>query len=216
MKDIEKIYSTLSSNDFELIKNIFINADNSLKDQKIDSRASGTTCVLVIQVGEHIICANTGDSRAVLVFDEKNDENLNFIKVFPLSIDSKPEIPTEKERIIQSGGSVEKILNKYGQPTGPFRVWAKNKDYPGLAMSRSIGDFNGKSVGLIPDPEIIECNLSVYSKYIIICSDGVWEFLSNDDAMNIGKNIIWKIILEDFVKNLLIILLNFGKRKMLL
>ena len=187
LKDIEKIYSTLSSNDFELIKNIFINADNSLKDQKIDSRASGTTCVLVIQVGEHIICANTGDSRAVLVFDEKNDENLNFIKVFPLSIDSKPEIPTEKERIIQSGGSVEKILNKYGQPTGPFRVWAKNKDYPGLAMSRSIGDFNGKSVGLIPDPEIIECNLSVYSKYIIICSDGVWEFLSNDDAMNIGK-----------------------------
>ena len=187
LKDIEKIYSTLSSNNFELIKNIFINADNSLKDQKIDSTASGTTCVLVIQIGEHIICANTGDSRAVLVFDEKNDEKLDFIKVFPLSIDSKPEIPSEKERIIQSGGSVEKILNKYGQPTGPFRVWAKNKDYPGLAMSRCIGDFKGKSVGLIPDPEIIECNLSVYSKYIIICSDGVWEFLSNDDAMNIGK-----------------------------
>ena len=187
LKDIEKIYSTLSSNDFELIKNIFINADLSLKDQKIDSSSSGTTCVLVIQVGEHIICANTGDSRAVLVFDEKNDEKLNFIKVFPLSIDSKPEIPSEKERIIQSGGSVEKIINKYGQPAGPFRVWAKNKDYPGLAMSRSIGDFNGKSVGLIPDPEIIECTLSVYSKYIIICSDGVWEFLSNDDAMNIGK-----------------------------
>ena len=187
LKDIEKIYSTLSSNDFELIKNIFINADLTLKDQKIDSRTSGTTCVLVIQVGEHIICANTGDSRAVLVFDEKNDDKLNFIKVFPLSIDSKPEIPAEKERIIQAGGSVEKIINKYGQPAGPFRVWAKNKDYPGLAMSRSIGDFNGKSVGLIPDPEIIECNLSIYSKYIIICSDGVWEFLSNDDAMNIGK-----------------------------
>jgi len=187
LKDIEKIYSTLSSNDFELIKNIFINADLTLKDKKIDSRTSGTTCVLVIQVGEHIICANTGDSRAVLVFDEKNDDKLNFIKVFPLSIDSKPEIPAEKERIIQAGGSVEKIINKYGQPAGPFRVWAKNKDYPGLAMSRSIGDFNGKSVGLIPDPEIIECNLSIYSKYIIICSDGVWEFLSNDDAMNIGK-----------------------------
>ena len=112
LNDTEKIYSKLSSNDFEIIKNIIINADNVLKEQEIDSRTSGTTCVLVIHVGEHIICANTGDSRAVLVFDEKDDEELNYLKVFPLSIDSKPEIPSEKERIINSGGDVEKIRNK--------------------------------------------------------------------------------------------------------
>ena len=187
LNDTEKIYSKLSSNDFEIIKNIIINADNVLKEQEIDSRTSGTTCVLVIHIGEHIICANTGDSRAVLVFDEKDDEELNYLKVFPLSIDSKPEIPSEKERIINSGGDVEKIRNKFGQLVGPYRVWVKNKDYPGLAMSRSIGDFNAKVVGVIPNPEIIECNLSIYSKYIVICSDGVWEFLSNEDVMNVGK-----------------------------
>ena len=187
-KDVETIYSTLSHNNFEIIKEIFINGDNALRDQEIDSRSSGTTCVLVIHLGEHIICANAGDSRAVLVFDEKNDEKLNFLRVFPLSIDSKPENPGEKERILKCGGNVEKILNKYGQPVGPYRVWVKNKDYPGLAMSRSIGDFNGKSVGVIPNPEIIECNLSIYSKYIVICSDGVWEFLNNEEVMNIGKN----------------------------
>ena len=187
LNDTEKIYSKLSSNDFEIIKKIIINADIALKDQDIDSRTSGTTCVLVIHVGEHIICANTGDSRAVLVFDEKDDEELNYLKVFPLSIDSKPEIPSEKERIINSGGDVEKIRNKFGQLVGPYRVWVKNKDYPGLAMSRSIGDFNAKVVGVIPNPEIIECNLSIYSKYIVICSDGVWEFLSNEDVMNVGK-----------------------------
>ena len=185
--DIDKIYSKLSSNNFEIIKKIVINADNALKEQDIDSRTSGTTCVLVIHIGEHIICANTGDSRAVLIFDEKDDEELNYLKVFPLSIDSKPEIPSERERIINSGGDVEKIRNKFGQLVGPYRVWVKNKDYPGLAMSRSIGDFNAKVVGVIPNPEIIECNLSIYSKYIVICSDGVWEFLSNEDVMKVGK-----------------------------
>ena len=143
--------------------------------------------MLVIQVGHHIICANTGDSRAVLIFDEKNDNNLNNIKVFPLSYDTKPENYEEKKRILKMGGIVDKIINKYGNGVGPYRVWAKNKDYPGLAMSRSIGDFNGKNIGIIPDPEIIECNLTIYSKYIVICSDGVWEFLNNEDIMNFGK-----------------------------
>ena len=53
------------------------------------------------------------------------------------------------------GGKVEKIKNKYGKEIGPFRVWNKARDFPGLAMSRSIGDFNGKNIGIIPDPEII-------------------------------------------------------------
>ena len=187
IKDIEQLYEKLISEDFEIIKNIFINADNALRDEEIDSKNGGTTCVLVIHLGFHIICANVGDSRGILVFDEKNDINLNNLNVFPLSIDNKPENPKEKERICKMGGIVEQIKNLFGQGIGPFRVWAKNKDYPGLAMSRSLGDFNGKNIGIIPDPEIIECNLSIYCKYIVICSDGVWEFLNNKEVMNIGK-----------------------------
>ena len=187
LKTSDAIYTRLCHKDFDIIKDIFIYADQALRDQDIDSKNSGTTCVLVIQIGEHIICANVGDSRAVLVFDEKNDSNLDYIKLFPLSVDNKPERPEERERIMKMGGTVEKILNKYGNGVGPYRVWVKNKDFPGLAMSRSIGDFIGKGVGVIPDPEIIECNLSIYSKYIVICSDGVWEFLNNEDVMKLGK-----------------------------
>ena len=187
IKDIEKLYEKLISKDYEIIKDIFINADNTLRDEEIDSSNSGTTCVLVINIGVHIICANVGDSRGILVFDEKNDANLNSLNVFPLSIDNKPENSKEKERIVRMGGVVDQIKNSFGQGIGPFRVWAKNKDFPGLAMSRSIGDFNGKNIGIIPEPEIIECNLSFYCKYIVICSDGVWEFLNNKDVMNIGK-----------------------------
>ena len=187
LKNCEEIYKKLISKDYEIIKDIFTNADNALREQDIDSKNSGTTCVLVIHIGEHLICANTGDSRAILIFDEENDKDLESLRVFPLSVDNKPENPEEKERIYKMGGVVEKIMSRYGKGIGPYRVWIKNKDIPGLAMSRSIGDFIAKSVGVIPDPEIIECNLSVYAKYVVICSDGVWEFLNNEDVMDLGK-----------------------------
>ena len=184
IKDINTIYDKIKSNNFRMLKDIFINADNILRDQEIESRNSGTTCVIVIHLGEHIICANAGDSRAILIYDK--NENNNY-KVFPLSVDSKPELKVEKDRIYKMGGIVEKIKNQYGQEIGPYRVWNKNKEYPGLAMSRSIGDFSGKNLGIIPDPQIIETNTGININYIVICSDGVWEFLNNDDVMKIGN-----------------------------
>ena len=184
IKDLNMIYDKLKSNNFRMIKDIFIKADNILRDQEIESRNSGTTCVIVIHLGEHIICANAGDSRAILIYDKYKNNNY---KVFPLSIDSKPELKEEKERIIKMGGIVEKVRDQYGQEIGPYRVWGKSKEYPGLAMSRSIGDFSGKNLGIIPEPEIIETNFGININYIVICSDGVWEFLNNDDIMKIGN-----------------------------
>ena len=52
------------------------------------------------------------------------------------------------------GGEVRQLKNELGEYIGPYRVWAKNGDYPGLAMSRSIGDLKGKNIGIIPDPGI--------------------------------------------------------------
>ena len=157
---------------------------------EFDVEESGCTCCLIIHIGSHIICANTGDSRAILVYDHSNGINkkdLNYLDVVPLSIDFKPEIPEETQRIVRAGGEVEQMKDENGEGLGPYRVWAKGKDYPGLAMSRSIGDLKGKSIGVIPDPGIIEYNLNNSSRYVIVCSDGVWEFLNNQTVMNMGK-----------------------------
>lgn len=67
---------------------------------------------------------------------------------------------------------------------GPYRVWLKTETFPGLAMSRSIGDFVASTVGVISEPEIMEYTINSNSKFIIIASDGVWEFLSNEEIMN--------------------------------
>lgn len=39
-----------------------------------------------------------------------------------------------------------------GDPIGPARVWLKNENVPGLAMSRSIGDLVASTVGVTPEP----------------------------------------------------------------
>ena len=65
---------------------------------------------------------------------------------------------------------------------GPMRVWVQEDEVPGLAMSRSIGDKVAQSVGVIPTPEILEYTLTPYDQFILIASDGVFEFMSNVDV----------------------------------
>ena len=62
---------------------------------------------------------------------------------------------------------------------GPERVWLKNEDIPGLAMSRSFGDQVAARVGVNAVPEITEMRMTPSDKIIILASDGVWEFLEN-------------------------------------
>ena len=187
----KKIYNLLVSNGYEIIANIYLDADAQIRKEKFDVSRSGSTIVLVIQLEEHIICANTGDSRAIAVFDENYEDNLVNSEIYPLSYDCKPELPNEKKRIYECGGVVEKAYysddDSDDEEYIPYRVWAKGKDYPGLAMSRSIGDTIAKEVGVIANPQIIEYTIDYFSKYLLICSDGIWEFINNEEAMKIAN-----------------------------
>ena len=194
LSDPEQIYEKLKENNCHILTNACLSCDEILKTAEFDAYTSGTTCNLVIHIGNHIICVNTGDSRAIIAYDEQqNDNELQYLESAQLSMDYKPELQEEKNRILMCGGIVEKMKNEYGVEVGPYRVWARGTNYPGLAMSRSIGDLKGKTIGIVPDPGIMEYDLCESSKYIIIGSDGVWEFLKNDIVKDIGK----KYYLED-------------------
>ena len=191
LDEAKEIYNLLISNGYEIIANIYLDADTQIRKEKFDVSRSGSTIVLVIQLEEHIICANTGDSRAIVVFDENYEDNLVNSEIYPLSYDCKPELPNERKRIYESGGVVEKAYysddDSDDEEYIPFRVWVKDKDYPGLAMSRSIGDTIAKEVGVIANPQIIEYTIDYYSKYLLMCSDGIWEFINNEEAMKIAN-----------------------------
>ena len=115
----------------------------------------------------------------------------------PLSRDHKPDIPEEKERINISGGRVSSYIDVdpvtgIKMQSGPARVYLRFDDYPGLAMSRSLGDMVAHSVGVSSEPgkhknliyvEIHRHKLSPDDKFMILASDGLWEFVSNEDAI---------------------------------
>lgn len=66
-----------------------------------------------------------------------------------------------------------------------MRVWLKNEDIPGLAMTRSFGDAMAARVGVNAVPENKTFDLTLDDKIIVLASDGVWEFLENQTVANI-------------------------------
>lgn len=52
-------------------------------------------------------------------------------------------------------------------------------------MSRSFGDRVAHSVGVSCEAEVMEFTLGLHDKFVVIASDGIWEFLSNEDVANI-------------------------------
>lgn len=165
----------------KIIENSFHLTQLDLKKQKFDVEYSGTTAVTVIVSPSGIVTwANIGDSRAVLI-----SESDGKWKAKDLSNDHKPELPDEIERINKSGGRVEAYKDELGHDFGPKRVWLKYENLPGLAMSRSFGDLCAWRAGVIQHPEILEYKLCKDDRAIILASDGVWEFLSSEDVMNI-------------------------------
>ena len=203
---LENIQNRLQSKNFSLIRKFYKKTNNELPDTKFDTHFSGSTCNLVFKLGQTIICSNTGDSRSIIIKENKNKQNDNKTKnnnnnnnniyskkindifskyeVEELSIDHKPENKEEKERILEKGGIVSQSEN--GKlDDGPFRVWVKGENYPGISMSRSLGDEVAESVGVISDPDFIVKNINDNYKYIVSGSDGLFEFMKNEDIMDI-------------------------------
>ena len=52
-------------------------------------------------------------------------------------------------------------------------------------MSRSIGDLVAASVGVIHEPETLQYGVTAEDKFIVIGSDGIFEFLSNEEVVKI-------------------------------
>ena len=181
----EGIYTKLKNSNFAFIKESFKNADLQMaKNTQFDKNFSGTTCNLVFQFNKYLLCASVGDSRGILIYDNDTKTNQN---IFPLSNDHKPDLPQEFARIQSKGGRVDKLTDQFGNKVGPNRVFKAGQSYPGLAMSRSLGDFQAKDCGVITEPEINEFRINHNSKYMVVCSDGVWEFIQNEQVRDLGN-----------------------------
>lgn len=178
-----EVFNLFLDSNYKLLRNAMISSEEKLKEQNnINIEYSGSTCCMLIHVYQKIICVNIGDSRAILfsVIIKEDITNLSF--------DHKPNLKKELERIRKFGGVVEKCLYEDGIPDGPYRVWNSSKqEYPGLAVSRSIGDTEATKLGVLAEPDFNLKTIKSNMKYIVIASDGIWEFLNNKDVCEIIK-----------------------------
>ena len=183
----------------ELFKKVYISINLQLfaDNTKLNLKTSGSTCVGIFYKKnplKKLYTANLGDSRAIIIKHQQSSsgkEDKNIWSYEPLSRDHTPSEPDEAERIIQFGGEIQKIQNEDGTFEGPLRIFKKNEEGPGLAMSRSFGDSEGESLGIIAEPEVKEYLIKKEDKALIIASDGLWEYTTNEEVVDIVKK-MWE------------------------
>lgn len=145
--------------------------------RKIDSFHSGTTALTIVRQGELLYVANVGDSRAVLATTSDDGR----LVPLQLTVDFKPNLPQEAERIVQCKG---RVFCLHDEP-GVHRVWLPDDETPGLAMSRAFGDYCIKDYGLISVPEVTQRNITSRDQFVVLATDGVWDVISNQEAVEI-------------------------------
>lgn len=196
---LELIKKKLEKNNYKKIVDFFKLLDDGLSSNEIlfDVNFSGSTCLILFQIGKFLICSNVGDSRAIMI--KENNE------IVELSKDQKPENYNEKIRIEKMGGIISQCNDLYddGKIGGPFRIWVKGHDYPGIAMSRSIGDKIAHDIGVISEPEILSFKIDDKCQLLIIGSDGIWQYIKNEDVFPIIKPFIEEKNVENAVKEII-------------
>jgi serine/threonine protein phosphatase PrpC len=171
------------------LKQAFIQAESRLRDiaSGIDHQFSGTTGVGVWIVGQLAYAACTGDSRAIIgrkpaqALSPKSPRGWRSppaILAVSMTCDQKPTRPDERKRVRAAGGRI----TRWKKNVGPLRVWLPDDWIPGLAMTRSIGDTILTEFGVTPEPEVTVTGLGPLDSFIVLASDGVWEFMNSDEV----------------------------------
>ncbi|KAL7568485.1 hypothetical protein ACA910_012195 [Epithemia clementina (nom. ined.)] len=158
--------------------------------------------------------ANVGDSRAVLgqMIGSQHGGGVrkegppSTIRAYPLSRDQTPYRKDERVRVRATGARILSLDQLEGlEPISdvsendddfelgeeldeggdPPRVWAPNGDYPGTAFTRSIGDAMAEDLGVFAEPEMLTREITQDDRIIVLASDGVFEFLTNQSVIDI-------------------------------
>ncbi|MCO5600613.1 hypothetical protein L7F22_054728 [Adiantum nelumboides] len=115
----------------------------------------------------------------------------------PLTVDLKPNVPREIERIRRHKGCLFALRNE----PRVHRVWLPKQNAPGLAMSRALGDYCLKNYGVISEPEVTYRRLTKKDEFVVLATDGVWDVLTNEQVVEIvastpDKSQVARVVVE--------------------
>ena len=174
-----QIYNKITSDNYSEIFSAFEKIDTKLHIKYSSSNfchLSGSTALIIFLFNSkncnQLISASLGDSKGILISKTNQIKELNIIHTL--------DNIEEKNRILSNGAEIKRLN------VGPLRIWYKNKKYPGLSITRSLGDFESDSLGVLSTPDVKEYDLNEENvKILIFGTDGVWKFLTNEKIMDI-------------------------------
>jgi serine/threonine protein phosphatase PrpC len=137
-------------------------------ERDFDIQVSGAACVMAVRYENKLWISNTGDSRIVLGDIQSGD-------VIAETNDHKPSDTSERNRLEAQGSEVQ--IFGFDNNVRIHRVFVRGTDYPGLCMSRSLGDQSVKEHGVIPVPDVKRIEIVPSKMFMVLASDGVWEFI---------------------------------------
>ncbi|KAL7542293.1 hypothetical protein ACHAXR_013394, partial [Thalassiosira sp. AJA248-18] len=164
--------------------------------------SGGCTASMVLQIGTKLYIANAGDSRSFIAVHitppsssssqagNDGDENKSTTTIVYGTREDKPHLSTERDRVEHMGGTVYLPNGFLDTGKGTTRVLYKDPmtgSTSGLAMSRSIGDWDAGAVGVVPDPlidilDINEIKKRVLEKLNEACNDDTTGEVEIDPA----------------------------------
>lgn len=199
----------LSSSDIEkCLKSAFVSLDNDISNtglavikmvnqghsftsdmkDKVMTAIDGACSIVSVVQGSDIFVANTGDCRVVVGHQVPN----RTWQAIPLSVDQNA----------QHSGEVERM--KKGHPGEENTVIINNRVLGSLMPFRTFGDVDLKwekkyleSIGIplspfyytppyiTAEPLVTHHQLQGGDKFMIVASDGLWEKITNEEAVNV-------------------------------
>jgi serine/threonine protein phosphatase PrpC len=136
------------------IKDAFISLDDNIPFLE----TSGSTGILILRIGTSLFMASTGDSQAFLIKAElstgaSSNGSSPKLTIVQSTTPHKPDQPMESARIRSAGGQV---LPKVTEDTSSRVIIPVEEGMTlALAMSRSLGDPEGKKANvIIADPTV--------------------------------------------------------------
>ncbi|CAK8990028.1 unnamed protein product [Durusdinium trenchii] len=148
-------------------------------EEDFSLQVCGCTAVCLLQHPDYdtVWVANLGDSKAVMI-------SPTTLGVVAETVDHKPSVASERERVERSGMELQTTIHDDGFVEE--RLFIKDEEFPGLCMTRSLGDLCVKQHGITAEPEIVTWDVKSYpDSYMLLATDGVWDFLSGDEVSEI-------------------------------
>ncbi|KAJ1448127.1 phosphatase 2C-like domain-containing protein [Pelagophyceae sp. CCMP2097] len=168
----------------EALRRVFVETDERFLCESEKPQAGSTACVLLV-LGTLVVCANVGDSRALLC--------RRGVAATALSRDHKPSCDDEAARIKAAGGFVihKRVMGEL----------AVSRAFGDVELKRSVSDMahcdeaaNGRArpsswppsaaraTLVVADPEVTFARLHKDDEFAILACDGLFDVFSDDDA----------------------------------